>query len=131
MVWTEFWCQQIGWKKPKERIFYYIEAPYHEAEKIMKNQLGVDMEGHWSGEEEDTFTLVSGYQRNLRVLETPKDENGLYKNSDPVLIANYYLERDEKVPLGYNVEEGKYRNETIEDFENRKDVVIVRKEDIK
>ena len=128
MTWTEFWQQS---EREGEPIYYYIEANYDIARKVMKNKLGVDTsKNHWSIEEKNNFTLVSGFNRNLRVLETPKDENGKYKNSDPILRANYYLEENEKAPVGYKVTDREYNSQSLEEFEARKDVVILRKEDI-
>ena len=126
MTWTEFWEF-----RDKGKIYYYIEADYSEASKVMKDKFSKHVGGgeyHWSNETYPTFTLVSGFNRNLKSLDVPKI-NGKYDNFNPVVQANIWMEDDQSIPEGYTatIKKG---SQSIEEFEKRDDVVIVRKNEL-
>ena len=113
-------------------MYYYIEANHSIANEVMirkfnKNPLSSLGEYHWSIEDYPTFTLVSGYNRNLKSLDVPKID-GKYDNSNPVVRANIWMEDDQSIPEGYTatIKKG---SQSIEEFEKRDDVIIVRREE--
>ena len=77
---------------------------------------------------------ATGYERGCKNLKTPRDpKSGLYKNNDPIIRTRHYLEEGETPPKGYEVEDRRFlidRYQTLEEYEKRNDILIIRKKEI-
>lgn len=141
-MWTQFWDMHSGGSQKLDWAQIFIEAPANEAKTIFYNRFGRNPErvtctccgGDYSISEDESLSQITGFHRNCRSLETPKDsKTGLYKNDDPVIKAHCYLECDEDPPKGYELSSlsraGEYQ--TLREFEDREDVLIIRADEIK
>src|SRR5688572_7477224 len=133
-MWTQFWDMHSGGgakEKPFEKI--YIEAPADEAKVVFYNRFGHNPERvtctccgeDYTVDSHESLARLTGFHRNCRSLETPRDPaTGLYKNDDPVIKASLYLEDGEEPPVGYSVSQrfrsGQYQ--TLEQYLAREDV---------
>lgn len=135
-MWTQFWDMHSGGgtkEEPYDSI--YIEASQEEAKIIFFNRFGHNPErvsctccgGDYSIDERESLSQLTGFHRNCRSLETPRGEDGLYMNDDPIIAAHLYLEKDEKPPKGYKLSEHKPWGEyqTLEEYKQRDDVLII------
>jgi len=140
--WTEFWDMHSGGGLKEKWGKIYIQAPEEEAKIIFYNRFGHNPQRvtctccgeDYAIDEGMSLKQATGYHRNCRSLETPRNhKTGLYENDDPILKAHYYLEEGEKPPKGYTISEspkwGEY--ETLEEFSKREDILIIYDKDIK
>ena len=141
-LWTHFWDMSSGGSQKEKYKHIFIEAPREEAIIIFYNRFGHNPErvsctccgGDYSISEGDNLKQITGFHRNCQSLETPRDpKTGLYKNDDPIIRRHLYLEEGEKIPKGYKLTNSKpFGNYmTLEEFEKLKDVLIIRKQQIK
>ncbi len=127
MVWCEFW------EAKENPHYYYIEAPFSEACKILKERTGLDMNGiggnYIHHDEWKTYCIATGYNRNLKSIVVPKVD-GLYQNNDEQVLLHTWLEEDEYTPCGYFYKRSdRGAPQSIEEFEARPDVTVWRKEE--
>lgn len=157
-MWTQFWDMHSGGGtkvvrlpdgsfidgnrftdqgQPIDRI--YIEAPEDEAKVIFYNRFGHNPERvsctccgeDYSISSGENLAQVTGYHRNCRALETPRDKNGLFKPPDDQWFKeHYYLEPEdetEAVRRGYAVDTRFSRGgyQTLEDYMNNNDVLFI------
>lgn len=141
-MWTHFWDMHSGGGQKEKWAHIYIEAPEEEAKIIFYNRFGHNPDrvtctccgNDYSISEHADLKQLTGFHRNCRYLETPRDKNGLYRNDDPILKKHYYLEDREKAPRGYKVHtqwrhHGKYQ--TLKEYLKNKDVKVVYAKSIK
>jgi len=91
----------------------YIEAPEAEARVIFQNAFGRDPDNvtcnccgqDYSVTESFSLAQATGFERNCRVLKTPRLPDGRYDNDNPVMRAHGYLEEGEAAPVGFEVHE--------------------------
>lgn len=144
-MWTQFWDMHSGGgtkEAPYERI--YIEAPRDEAEVIFYNRFGHNPNRvsctccgeDYSIDEHEDLAQLTGFHRNCRSLEVPRDpKTGLYQNDDPVIKRSLYLEAGEDPPEGYSISERwssmRQKYLSLEEYEALDEVLIIRADDIK
>lgn len=142
--WTHFWDMNSGGGlKEAGYSHIYIEAPEEEAKVIFYNRFGHNPErvsctccgGDYSISEEVSLKQATGFERGCRNLKTPRDpETGLYKNNDPIILANLWLDPDDEIPDGYEVSDNeRWRSkwESLEDYSKGSDVLIIHADEIK
>ena len=109
-TWTTFWDMHSGGnlkEPPYEKI--YIELPREPAIAEFIDRFGHDPTNvacqccgqNYSISTDVSLKQATGYHRNCETLKTPRDENGRFKNSDPVIRKNLYLDPDDEIPEGY------------------------------
>ena len=141
-MWTHFMDMHSG-GECKEEPFdeIYIEAPAKEAVIIFYNRFGHNPHritctccgNDYSISEKESLAQLTGFNRNCRTLETPRGENGLFLNDDPVIIAHLYLEIGEEPPEGYEISDCQYFGDyqTLEEYKKRDNVLIITADEIK
>ena len=142
-MWTRFMDMHSGGGlKESPYQYIYIEAPEDEAKLIFQNRFGHNPERvsctccgqDYSTDESPSLAQATGFNRNCRSLETPKDANGRYSQiTDPTFHEHYYLEQDELPPMPYKVSDSSPRGETISlnDYLQENTVLVIRATDIR
>jgi hypothetical protein len=112
MVWTSFWDMHSGGQQKLDWHLIFIEGPQEDTEKVFSALFGRNPHRvtctccgeDYSVDESYDLKQASGYHRNCRSLITPKDpKTGLYRNNDPIIKKNLYLDDGEKPPTGYEL----------------------------
>lgn len=143
-AWTQFWDMSSGGSRKLKWGHIYIEAPIEEAKIIFQNRFKRNPERvsctccgeDYSVSEYPSLKQASGFERKCRNLKTPKDEKGFYKNDDPILRENYYLDDNEQPPKGYEIEErspwrSNERSIPLEEYIKESNVLVIHSKDIK
>jgi UDP-N-acetylmuramate-alanine ligase len=141
-MWTEFWDMHSGGGLKDKWPRIYIEASEEEAKIIFYNRFGHNPDrvsctccgADYNIKSNESLAQLTGFHRNCRCLNTPRGEDGLYMNDDPVIVAHMYLEKGEKPPKGYTVEKrfmsaGKYM--TLNEYMKSKDTHFIHDQEIK
>ena len=143
MLWTHFMDMHSGGGQKEPWAHIYIEAPEDEARAVFFHRFGHDPEhvtcdccgDDYSISSGDSLAQLTGYHRNCRALETPRDpETGRYLNDDPILRAHYYLEEGEEPPTGYHVAPKLYSfgdYQSLDAYVQSAGVLVIRASDIK
>lgn len=138
-MWTRFMDMHSGGRSKEKYDKIYIEAPEDEAKIIFYNRFGHNPERvsctccgeDYSISSEEDLAQLTGFDRNLRCVETKRDpETGLYLNDDPNVR---YLEEDEQPPEGYTVSDismigrryGKTA-QTLAEYLDRPDIMVIK-----
>lgn len=127
-MWTKFWDMHSGGSSKENFDKIYIEAPEEEAKIIFYNRFGHNPDrvsctccgNDYSIDAEESLNQLTGFHRNLRSAGNGKDWR--------------YLEPDEEIPDGWKVAKTYYGRKdqlTLEEYINTKDVLVIRKEEIK
>lgn len=114
MPWTHFWDMHSGGSQKEEWHHIFIEAPEHEAEIIFQNRFGHNPHrvtctccgSDYSVSEEDDLLQATGYHRNC----VYSSEKGYMEAPSGKAYCPY---------------------QTLEEFEERDDVLIIPAGDIK
>ena len=142
-MWTQFWDMHSGGGLKLKWQFIYIEAPIEEAKVIFYNRFKRNPErvsctccgDDYSISENAYLAQLTGFHRNCRSLETPRDKKTrLYKHpKSPYFKEHYYLEDGEEPKRPYKVSDrtpfGAYQ--TTAEYSKNKDVLIIPAKDIK
>jgi hypothetical protein len=138
MAWVHFWDMHSGGKQKLDWANIFIEAPdEEEASRYFESRFGRspgNVTCQCCGEDysvsvEPSLKQATGYHRGCRVIEAKRDPvTRLYKNDDPVIAGNWYLERDEEPPAGYSLSGLGSSREwiSIEDYTKQPNVLVVR-----
>jgi len=118
--WTEFWDMCSGGSQKEKWHYIFMEAPEEEAEIIFYNRFGHNPErvtctccgADYAIDEYDSVERASAYHRDCKWINDERKFGGRY----------YVEEPSDKSYAKY---------QTIEQFEKRKDVLIIRAKDIK
>ena len=142
-MWTRFMDMHSGGGlKESPYQYIYIEAPEDEAKIIFQNKFGHNPERvsctccgeDYSISESPSLAQATGFERNCRSLETPKDAGGQYSQiTDPAFHEHYYLEQDELPPMSYKVSNSSPGDQTIplNDYLQQNTVLVIRASDIR
>lgn len=138
-MWTQFWDMHSGGglkEPPYAKI--YIEAPEEEAIRIFEDRFGRDPYNvtcdccgdDYSIDSEETLEELTGYHRGCGHIANKKTEDGRWQPLPEGMRT--YLERDEEPPEGFiKTESWKGDYQTLEEYVEREDVLVIRREDIK
>ena len=125
MSWTRFMDMHSGGRLKEKQQYIYIEAPEEEATVIFYNRFGHNPHrvtctccgNDYSIGEYKNFLEASGFDRGCRLIENKKENDGGHYVNKPALKTDLL---------------GSFNHyQTIKGFEARKDVLIIRKKDIK
>ena len=144
-MWTRFWDMHSGGSlKEKPYSHIYIEAPKEEACLIFFNRYGHNPNRvtctccgeDYSIDTHESLAQLTGFERGCQTLKVPQDDQGLYQNDDPIIVAHMYLEDGEKPPNGYIVEKAmglsalNHGYQPLKDYLMRDDVDLILAQDI-
>lgn len=131
-----------GGCKEEPYEYIYIEASEDEAVIIFFNRFGHNPNRvsctccgeDYSIRSHDDLLQLTGFDRGCRSLETPRDENGLYLNDDPVIKKHLYLEKDESPPENYEIDSrfsALREYQTLDDYKKCDGILFVPASEIK
>jgi len=141
-MWTQFWDMHSGGGQKEKWAKIYIEAPEEEARVIFFNRFGHNTDRvtctccgpDYSLDSHESLAQLTGFHRNCRSLETPRDPaTGLYNNDDPVIVASLYLEDGEDPAEGYEISDlARHRGdyESLDQYIKRDDVLVIAAKEI-
>jgi len=135
-MWTRFMDMHSGGRtKEPPYEWIYIELPQKEAEVYFQNRFGHNPyrvtctccgEDYSISSEEDLRGLTE-YDRGCKII---KKKGGKWDPDDPVIKKKYYYEEGEKPPSGYILERGTHNYQTLEEYCEREDVLVIRASEI-
>jgi len=144
-MWTQFVDMHSGGGQKGQWNYIYIEAPEEEAQIIFYNKFGHNPNrvtctccgADYSITSGESLRQLTGFHRNCRSLETPKNDKGRYERpKDSWFGKHFYLEvgeEEEAQRRGYKVSDynlyGKYQ--TLEEYSKNADVLLIHAQDIK
>jgi len=128
MPWTQFWDMHSGGTAKEKWSQIFIEAEKEEAEVIFVKRFG-----HSPGA---VACDCCGSNYSVMQYDTLKEATAHHRNCDYVKPAGsrsegHYIEKGEEIPSGWEVREGYGPYQTVEEYEARDDVLVIRVRQIK